>query len=136
MPQFFKEPTHLPKPFLYIIYVLILPIGLVAMYALLNAGSPDSLLRLIIHDPRYDIYIAAASSFSVFVLGFFIFFSRDREGFQHLLKLNSDKIREMRAQGKSDDLIADSMLSAMGSIRGYRHNMARKKLIVYLDDFK
>ena len=126
----------MPKSFLYIVYVLILSIGLVAMYALLNAGSPESLLRLVFPDPRYDVYIAAASSFSVFVLGFFIFFSRDQEGFQHLLKLNADKIREMRVQGKNDDLIADSMLSAMGSIRGYRHNMARKKLIVYLNDFK
>jgi len=126
----------LPKPFLYIIYALILTIGLVAMYALLNTGSPDSLLRLIIPDPRYDVYVAAASSFSVFVLGFFIFFSRDQEGFQHLLKLNAEKIWEMRAQGKSDDQIADSMLSAMGSARGYRHNMARKKLIVYLNDYK
>ena len=126
----------MPKPFLYIIYALILTIGLVAMYALLNTGSPDSLLRLIIPDPRYDVYVAAASSFSVFVLGFFIFFSRDQEGFQHLLKLNAEKIWEMRAQGKSDDQIADSMLSAMGSARGYRHNMARKKLIVYLNDYK
>jgi len=106
------------------------------MYTLLNAGAPDSLLRMIFPDPRYDIYIAAISSFSVFILGFFIFFSRDREGFQHLLKLNAEKIREMRTQGKNDDQIADSMLAAMGSAGGYRHNMARKKLIVYLNDFK
>jgi hypothetical protein len=110
-------------------------IGLVAMYSLLNAGNPDSLLRPFFPDPSQDIYIAVISSVLVFILGFFIFFSRDREGFRQLVKLNSDQIRKLRKKGKSDEEIAASILAAMGSYSGYRHNLALKKLVIALSEF-
>lgn len=111
-------------------------VGLVAMYSLLNAGSPHSLLRMLWPDPTADIYVAAVSSVLVFILGFFVFYSRDREGFGQLLELNAERIRALRKKGKRDDEIADSILAAMGSSSGRRHAMARKKLIVYLSDFR
>ena len=111
-------------------------IGLVAMYSLLNTGNPDSLLRPVFPDPQDDFYVAVVSSVLVFVLGFFVFYSRDREGFRHLVKLNADQIRNFRKKGKSDEEIANSILAAMGSSRGYRHNLARKKLIIALSEFK
>jgi len=111
-------------------------IGLVAMYSLLNTGNPDSLLRPIIPDPRSDFYVAIISSVLVFILGFFVFYTRDREGFRHLVHLNADQIRDFRQNGKSDEEIADSILVAMGSSSGYRHNLARKKLIIALSEFK
>jgi hypothetical protein len=111
-------------------------IGLVAMYSLLNIGNPDSLLRVFIADPAYDFYIAMGSSVLVFVLGFFVFYSRDREGFRQLVQLNADQIHEARKNGKNNEEIADSILAAMGSTSGYRHNLARKKLIIALSEFK
>jgi len=126
----------LPKPLLYIVYGLMVVVGLVAMYSLLNAGNPDSLLRTIIPDPAHDVYVAVTSSVLVFIFGFFVFFTRDREGFRRLVQLNADRIRELRKNGKSDEEIADSILAAMGSYSGYRHNMARKKLVVYLSEFQ
>ena len=126
----------MPKSLLYIIYVLMIIIGLVAMYSLLNAGNPNSLLRPFFPDPRYDLYVAMISSVLVFILGFFVFFSRDRESFRQLVELNSEKIRELRTQGKKDEEIADSILAAMGSSSGYRHNLARKKLLIYLSEFQ
>jgi len=126
----------LPKLVLYIIYVLMILTGLVAMYALLNTGNPDSLLRPVFPDPADDFYVAVVSSVLVFIMGFFVFFARDREGFQQLLELNAERIREMRRKGKRDEQIADAILAAMGSTGGYRHNLARKKLIVYLSDFR
>ena len=126
----------MPKPLLYIIYVLMIIVGLVAMYSLLNAGNPDSLLRPIFPDPKYDLYVAMISSVLVFILGFFVFFSRDQESFQQLVKLNADKIRTLRNEGKNDEEIAASILAAMGSHGGYKHNMARKKLLIYLSEFK
>jgi len=126
----------LPKPLLYIIYVLMIIVGLVAMYSLLNAGNPDSLLRPILPDPKYDLYVAMISSVVVFILGFFVFFSRDQESFRQLVELNAEKIRELREAGKKDEEIADSILAAMGSYSGYKHNMARKKLLIYLSEFK
>jgi hypothetical protein len=111
-------------------------VGLVAMYSLLNAGNPDSLLRSIIPDPAHDVHVAVISSVLVFVFGFFVFFTRDREGFRRLVEINADQIRKLRKNGKSDEEIAGSILAAMGSYSGYRHNMARKKLVVYLSEFQ
>ena len=119
-----------------IVVALTVLVGLVAMYTLLNAGNPDSLLRQLLPNPEHDVYVAVASSLLVFVLGFIVFYTRDREGFQQLLALNADNIRAERRAGKSDAEIADAILAAMGSSRGYRHNLARKKLIVHLSDFK
>jgi len=110
--------------------------GLVAMYSLLNTGNPDSFLRSIIPNPAHDLYVAVISSGLVFILGFFVFFSRDQEGFQQLIELNADRVRSMRKRKKTDAQIADSILAAMGSTSGYRHNLARKKLVAYLSGFK
>jgi hypothetical protein len=126
----------LPKPLLYIIYILMIIVGLVAMYSLLNAGNPDSLLRPFFPDPKYDLYVAMISSVLVFIMGFFVFFSRDQESFRQLVVLNAEKIREQRKADKKDEEIADSILAAMGSHSGYRHNLARKKLLIYLSEFK
>lgn len=121
---------------MYIVYGLMILIGVIAMYSLLNTGNPDSLLRPFIKDPQDDFYVAVVSSVLVFILGFVVFYTRDREGFQHLVKLNADQIRDSRKQGHSDDEIADSILAAMGSSSGYRHNMARRKLMVALSEFE
>ena len=126
----------MPKPVMYIIYGLMIVIGLVAMYSLLNVGNPDSLLRTIFPNPKDDVYVAVISSLLVFILGFFVFFFRDQEGFQQLIELNADRIRSMRKNKKTDAQIADSILAAMGSTAGYRHNLARKKLVAYLAGFK
>ncbi len=126
----------MPKSILYIVYILMLLTGVVAMYSLLNTGNPDSLLRMVFSDPKDDFYVAVISSFIVFVLGFVVFFNRDQEGFHQLIAMNADRIRRQRKKGQSDADIADSILSALGSTSGYRHNMARKKLIIYLAEFK
>ena len=126
----------MPRLLLNTIYVLMVLTGLVAMYSLLNTGNPDSLLRPIIPNPAHDLYVAVISSGLVFILGFFVFFSRDREGFQQLIELNADRVRSMRKRKKTDAQIADSILAAMGSTSGYRHNLARKKLVAYLSGFK
>ena len=125
----------MPKPLLTIIYVLMIVTGLVAMYSLLNAGNPDSLLRPIFPDRKYDLYVAIISSVLVFILGFFVFFTRDQESFRQLVALNAEKIRALREEGKRDEEIADSILAAMGSYGGYKHNMAKKKLLIYLSEF-
>lgn len=126
----------MPRYLLYTIYGLMIMIGLVAMYSLLNTGNPDSLLRPFISDPQNDFYVAVISSVLIFILGFFVFYARDREGFRQLVQLNADQIRNFRQKGKSDQEIADSILAAMGSTSGYRHNLARKKLIIALSEFK
>lgn len=119
-----------------IVYALLIAVGLLAMYTLLNAGSPNSLLRSVFPDPSRDIYIAVTSSLVVFVLGFVVFFNRDSQGFRNLIALNGDRVKQLRNDGRTDEEIADSILAAMGSISGYKHNMAKKKLVIYLAEFK
>jgi len=119
-----------------IVYTLLIAVGLMAMYSILNAGNVNSLLRPIFPNPAYDVYIAMALSLIVFVLGFVVFFNRDSEGFRNLIEMNADRIRQLRNQGRPDEEIADSILAAMGSSSGYKHNMAKKKLVVYLSQFK
>ena len=41
----------------------------------------------------------------------------------------------MRKEGKTDEQIADSILTAMGSHSGYKHGLARKKMIITLSEF-
>ena len=119
-----------------VLYGVIVFVGLIALYAIFNAGNPASLLRRFFPDPRHDIYVAMAASVLVFILGFFVFFDRDQANLKQLIQLNSENVRSLRQAGKSDSEIAESMLAAMGSYSGYRHNLARKKLIVALSEFK
>lgn len=119
-----------------VLYGVIVFVGLIALYAIFNAGNPASLLRRFFPDPRHDIYVAMAASVLVFILGFFVFFDRDQANLKQLIQLNSETVRSLRQAGKSDAEIAESMLAAMGSYSGYRHNLARKKLIVALSEFK
>lgn len=117
-------------------YALLIAVGLLAMYALLNAGNSNSLLRSVFPDPSTDVYVAVVSSFIVFVLGFVVFFNRDSQGFQNLIEMNGERIKQLRSEGQADEAIADSILAAMGSRSGYKHNMAKKKLVIYLAEFK
>lgn len=121
---------------MFIVYFLMVIAGLVAAYTLLTAGSESSLLRNVFPAPQTDLYIAVISSFIVFILGFIVFFSRDQRGFRELVEVNADKIRALRQEGKSEEEIVDSILAALGSGKGYKHNMARKKLLLYLSEFK
>ena len=118
------------------VYALLIVVGLLAMYTILNAGNPDSLLRSVFPDPALDVYVALASSLTVFVLGFIVFYTRDSREFRNLIQLNGEKVRRLRNEGRTDNDIADSILEAMGSHSGYRHNMAKKKLVIYLAQFK
>jgi len=118
-----------------LVYTLLIAVGLLAMYTLLNAGSSNSLIRSFFPDPSADIYVAVISSLIVFVLGFVVFFNRDSQGFRNLIALNGDRVRQLRNEGRTDEEIAVSILAAMGSISGYKHNLAKKKLVIYLAEF-
>ena len=126
----------MPKPAFYATAVLMIAIGLVAAYTILNAGNPHSLVRHVFPNPAADVYVALASSFLVFILGFVVFFSQDRSDFLNLLQMNQQRIADLRKAGQSDEQIADSLLDALGSRKGRRHNMARRKLLAYLAEFR
>lgn len=123
-------------PLKTVFYALMVLIGGAAMYVILNAGNPGSMVRPLLPDPSHDVYLALGLSLVIFVCGFAVFFFRDREEFRTLVRMNADTIRACRRDGLGDDRIADQMLAALGSRGGYRHGMARKKLILYLSEFE
>ena len=126
----------MPKSLRVIVFTLLIGVGLLAMYALLNAGNTNSLLRFVFPDPSMDVYVAVVSSLVVFILGFVVFFDRDSQGFRNLVELNGERVRQLRNEGHTDEEIANSILAAMGSTSGYKHNLAKKKLVIYLVEFK
>ena len=89
----------LPKPVKFIVIVLMVLIGLLAMYSIFNAGNPNSLLRRVISNACYDVTIAFISSLTVFILGFFIFLDRDRQGFRELVKMNASQNKKKQKPG-------------------------------------
>ncbi len=111
-------------------------IGFIAIYSIFNAGNPESLIRIVFPNPNIDIYIAFISSFIIFILGFLVFYLKDQTNFKNLLEINKDKIRYLRKNGKTDNYIADSILQAMGKSSGYTYNIAKKKLMIVLSEFK
>ena len=110
--------------------------GLAAAYALLTYGSPDSYLRLIFPDPLTDWYVAVAGSALFFVLGAVPYLAKQDDAFRQVVEANAQNIRHFREQGRSDEEIADSILAAARIKAGHRYNIARKKLIYYLGQFR
>jgi hypothetical protein len=115
-----------PAPF------LTLCLALAAAYSLLTAGSADSLLRYVIENPKHDVWAAFALSSMVFALGFWAFFSKEKERFEEMVRQNRDRIRRLRQEGKNHAEIADSILDAMGAPPGRGRKAARKKLVFHM----
>ena len=124
------------RAIILVVKALMILFGVIALYALFFAGKPDSLLRPLFPDPEMDAYVSLGASFLVFALGFIIFFQKDQSGFRRLVEINGDQIRKLRAAGRSEEEIVQSILAAMGSRSGYRHHMARKKLLLYMSEFE
>ncbi len=119
-----------------LVYILMICVGVIGIYSLFTGGQPDSLLRPFFPDPANDFYITLISSFLVFILGFFLFYSGDRKAFRQVVQLNAERVKSMRREGKTDAEIADAILEAMQSRSGYKHNLAKKKLIIYLSELE
>jgi len=124
------------KTRLWLIYILIVVFGMVGLYAIFNVGNPHSLLRLFIKTDVYDIYIVMGVSLIVFFLGFLVFYFRQQEGYTNLLWANKDRIQSLRGKGYTDEQIAEDLLSALGMKKGYRYNLAKKRLVLELSSIK
>jgi hypothetical protein len=126
----------LPKPVMMFVYSMMAVTGLLAAYSLLTYGRSDSLLRMVFADPKKDWYVAVISSLLFFIFGFIPFQANQDQGFRKLVELNAEQIRLHRSRGKSDEDIAVSILEAMSVRSGYKRDMAKKKLVYYLSQFR
>jgi ABC-type dipeptide/oligopeptide/nickel transport system permease component len=114
-----------------VLWVLLAVFMVLTFYAIFNAGNPNSLFRLIVEDPGYDVLITLILGACIFVLAIALTAGR-KSTIQHLLEINKDYIRQLRSKGRSDVEIADSFLSEMGSKGGLLHGLAKRRVLRYL----
>jgi hypothetical protein len=115
-----------------LLYVLLIVFMLLTLYSIFNAGNTESLFRVIISDPAYDLVLTVCLALCVGVLVILITASREQNSLEHLLEINSDHIQELRGKGRTDTEIAESFLTEMGSKGGLLHGLAKRRVLRYL----
>jgi hypothetical protein len=115
-----------------LLYVLLIVIMLLTLYSIFNTGNPESLFRVVVSDPAYDLVITVGLAVCVGVLVILITASREHNSIEHLLDINSEYIHELRSKGKTDMEIAESFLRQMGSRAGLLHRLAKRRVLRYL----
>jgi hypothetical protein len=114
-----------------VLWVLLAVFMVLAFYAIFNAGNPNSLFRLIVADPGYDVLITLILGGCVFVLVIALTAGR-KSSIRHLLEINIEYIQDLRGKGRSDVEIAESFLTEMGSKGGLLHSLAKWRVLRYL----
>ncbi len=100
-------------------------------YAIFSAGSPRSLFRSLLPDPRYDAVLTLALSFGVLLLALALA-ARRRGRLAGLLAMNREHILGLRRRGASDAQIADSFLDELKAPRGILRSLVRGRVMRYL----
>jgi len=131
-PIFFETMKQTTRRALFILVVVLLALD---FYAIFNAGSPRSLFRLLIADPRYDVSITLVLSIAVVALALVLTAGRSSR-LKGLLDMNRDFILELRGKGRSDGEIADSFLNELKAPAGLLRSLARGRVIRYLAKLK
>ncbi len=115
-----------------VMFILLGFFSLLVFYAVFNTGNPNSLFRLIVKDPSYDLLITVALGIVVGALVIVITATREGSNLTHLLEINNGYIRELRSKGRTDMEIADSFLRQLGSKEGLLHRLAKRRVLRYL----
>ena len=114
------------------LYILVGLLLLLTFYGIFNAGNPNSIFRLVVKDPGYDVTITVALAVVSFALILLLTAGGGQSRLFHLLKVNQDHIQSLRRRGKSDDFIADSFLSELGVKSGILYRLAKRRVLRYL----
>jgi hypothetical protein len=115
-----------------VMFILLGFFSLLVFYAVFNTGNPNSLFRLVVRDPSYDLLITVALGLVVGALVIIITATREGSSLTHLLEINNDYIGELRSKGRTDMEIADSFLEKLGSKAGLLHRLAKRRVLRYL----
>ncbi len=114
-----------------VLYVLLAALCLLTFYGIFNAGNPNSLFRLVVPDPAYDVAVTVGLGVAVGALVVALTASR-QNSLTNLLDLNRRYILELRAKGRTDEQIAESFLEELGSRAGVLHTLAKRRVLRYL----
>ncbi|HUX13389.1 MAG TPA: hypothetical protein VMW87_10190 [Spirochaetia bacterium] len=116
----------------WVFYGLLCVLMLATFYAILNAGSPHSLLRYIVRDPAYDVSIALGLGIVVGAIAITLYTVRRESPLKTMLESNVEYIHKLRRKGKSEEDIALSFLNEIGSRRGPLHLIAKRRVLKHL----
>ncbi|RKX78138.1 MAG: hypothetical protein DRP87_07175 [Spirochaetes bacterium] len=117
-----------------ILYIALAILVLPAFYMIFNIGNPNSIVRLLVKDPSYDIAITVGICFIIFLFGALLSRTRTGNSLETMLDTNTDNIRKLRAEGKSNEEIARSFLNSLGTEKGgILYRMAFRRVIRYLE---
>ena len=114
------------------LFILVILLLLLTFYGIFNAGNPNSIFRLVIKDPSYDVTITVALAVVSFALIMALTAGGGESRLRALLEVNRDHIQSLRRKGKSDAFIAESFLSELGVKSGILYRLARRRVLRYL----
>jgi hypothetical protein len=114
------------------LFILVILLLLLTFYGIFNAGNPNSVFRLVIKDPGYDVTATVALAVVSFALIMVLTAGGGQSRLRALLEVNRDHIESLRRKGKSDAFIAESFLSELGVKKGILYRLARRRVLRYL----
>ena len=120
------------SPVRIVLFILTALLMLLTLYAIFNAGNPNSLFRLVIKDTSYDIAVTVALAVVAFALVLVLTMGSGQNRLRHLLEINAEHIRTLRQKGKSEVFIAESFLSELGVRSGLLYRLAKWRVLRYL----
>ena len=120
-----------------VFYFILAVLMVTDIYLIFNAGNPDSLLRLLVKDSSWDIFVTFVVSLCIVLISFLVFNQRPKEDdkLYQLLKGNAGHIRTLREKGRSDAEIAESFLAEL-KLKGPFAAAARKRVLKYLGEIE
>ena len=84
-------------------------------YLIFNAGNPRSLLRLLIKDTSYDVTVTVVLSITIGIISLLMMRDGDQNSIRKMIERNSDYIKKLKNESRSDDEIAESFLKEIGA---------------------
>lgn len=115
-----------------VLWILLAVFMVLTFYGIFNAGNPNSLFRLVVPDPGYDVAITVGLSVVVAVLVVLLTAAREQT-LKNLLDVNADYMRELRRKGHTDEQIAESFLAELKVRKGgILYSLAKSRTMRYL----
>ena len=116
-----------------ILYSLLIILMILAFYSIFNAGNPNSLLRILIKDPSWDIPFTFFLGAGILVVSLLLTRKKEHNPINILLSNNKEYILKLRSKGRSDIEIAESFVKELKIKNPFSRIIIRKKTLKYLE---
>ena len=114
-----------------ILYFVLAFLMMADFYLIFNAGNPDSFLRLLITDTSYDVTVTVVISIVIGIISLLMMRDGDQNSVRKMIERNSDYIKKLKNEDRSDDEIAESFLKELGAGK-FTSRFLEKKIKRYI----